>query len=97
MQKQEFLKLVDKYLNGSASADDEQLLLDFFESFQSDADWDESLLGVKEQLEHKMLKRLQQTVRESKEPGEPRVIGFFTLRNIAAAVILIAIGIGVYQ
>lgn len=97
MQKQEFLKLVDKYLNGSASADDEQLLLDFFESFQSDADWDESLLGVKEQLEHKMLKRLQQAVQESKEPGESREIAFFTLRNVAAAVVLIVISIGVYQ
>ena len=97
MQQQEFLQLIDKYLNGEASAEEEQLLLNFFESFQSVEGWDESVLGVKEQLEAKMLKRLQQTVYQSKKQHHPKVIRLFTLRNVAAAaIILVAIGAGTY-
>lgn len=97
MQQQEFLQLIDKYLNGTASAEEERLLLDFFDSFQSAQGWDESILGVKEQLEAKMLKRLQQTVYQSKKQHHPKVISFFTMRNVAAAaIILVAIGAGTY-
>ena len=71
MQQQEFLQLIDKYLNGTASAEEERLLSDFFDSFQSAQEWDESVLGVKEQLETKMLKRLQQTVYQSKKQHHP--------------------------
>ena len=97
MQQQEFLQLIDKYLNGTASAEEERLLSDFFDSFQSAQEWDESVLGVKEQLETKMLKRLQQTVYQSKKQHHPKVIRLFTLRNVAAAaIILVAIGAGTY-
>ncbi|MGF7039761.1 FecR family protein [Mucilaginibacter lappiensis] len=97
MQQQEFLQLIDKYLNGTASAEEERLLLDFFDSFQSTQGWDESVLGVKEQLEAKMLKRLQQTVYQSKKQHPPKVIRLFTIRNVAAAaIILVAIGAGTY-
>jgi transmembrane sensor len=97
VQQQEFLQLIDKYLNGTASAEEERLLLDFFDSFQSAQEWDESVLGVKEQLEAKMLKRLQQTVYQSKEQHHPKVIRLFTMRNVAAAaIILMAIGAGTY-
>jgi hypothetical protein len=97
VQQQEFLQLIDKYLNGTASAEEERLLLDFFDSFQSTQGWDESVLGVKEQLEAKMLKRLQQTVYQSKKQHPPKVIRLFTIRNVAAAaIILVAIGAGTY-
>lgn len=97
MQRPEFLQLIDKYLNGEASAEEEQLLLNFFESFQSDSEWDESALGIKEQLESKMLNRLHQAVQKSKAQQRAKMIRFFTLRNIAAAAVLLAvIGIGRY-
>jgi transmembrane sensor len=97
VQQQEFLQLIDKYLNGTASAEEERLLLDFFDSFQSAQEWDESVLGVKEQLEEKMLKRLQQTVYQSKKQYHPKVIRLFTMRIVAAAaIILVAIGAGTY-
>ena len=97
MQQQEFLQLIDKYLNREASAEEERLLLDFFDSFQSAQGWDESVLGVKEQLEDKMLKRLQQAVHQSKEQHHPKVIRLFTLKNVAAAaIVLVAIGAGTY-
>jgi transmembrane sensor len=97
VQQQEFLQLIDKYLNGQATAEEEQLLLDFFDSFQSVNDWDESVLGVKKQLEAKMLKRLQQAVQQLKEQDSPKIVRLFALRNMAAAVIILAaIGTGFY-
>jgi hypothetical protein len=97
VQQQEFLKLIDKYLNGEASAEEEQLLLNFFDSFQSGQEWDESVLGVKEKLEDKMLKRLQQTVHQSKEQHRPKAVRLYAFRNVAAAaIVMTAISIGVY-
>lgn len=53
MNEQEFHRLIDKYLAGNASAEEEQLLLNFFNSFQSDIEWDENTLGAKQLLEGK--------------------------------------------
>ncbi len=95
MQQQELLQLIDKYLNGQASAEEERLLLDLFESFQPDQNqWNESMLGVKDQLENKMLNRLQQTLQEQQAA---KVQQLFTFRKIAAvAIVLIFIGAGAY-
>jgi len=94
VQQQELLQLIDKYLNGQASAEEEQLLLDIFERFQPDLDhWDESILGLKDQLENKMLNRLQQAVHEQQQS---KVQQLFTFRKIAAAAIIIFIGAGAY-
>ncbi len=91
MQQQDFLHLIDKYLKGRASAEEERLLIDFFESFQLNQEWDEQVLGVKQQLEEKMLERLERSVHQLKEQARPKVIRFFTLRNAAAAAIIFAI------
>ncbi|SDF40165.1 FecR family protein [Mucilaginibacter pineti] len=91
MQKQEFLQLVDKYLKGQASDREEQLLLNFFDSFQSDEDWDKAVSGTKQQLEDKMLQRLQHAVRQSNSQQHRGVFNLFTFRNIAAAAITFAI------
>lgn len=95
MQQQELLQLIDKYLNGQTSAEEEQLLLDLFEHFQPGQDqWNESVPGLNGQLENKMLNRLQQTLLEQRQT---KVRPLFTLRKIAAAAILvISIGAGGY-
>ncbi|WP_449438878.1 hypothetical protein [Pedobacter steynii] len=51
MDKQEFLALIDKYLEGRASIEDEQMLLNYYGSFQHSREWDEKVLGVKEEIE----------------------------------------------
>ncbi len=97
MQKQQFQRLIDKYLKGQANADEEQLLMELFESFQTDEEWDEQALGVKQQLEDKMLARLQQAVGKTNEEDQPKVFKLFALRNIAAAMIVLAVvSSGVY-
>jgi transmembrane sensor len=85
VNKQEFLELIDKYLAGEASKEEEQLLLNFFDSFQSEAEWNEELFGVKHHLEEKMLKRLQAAVNVPANKTHAG-IRFLSLKNIAAAV-----------
>jgi ferric-dicitrate binding protein FerR (iron transport regulator) len=97
VQKQQFQQLIDKYLNGQASDEEELLLKELFDSFQVNEDWDEQALGVKQQLEDKMLQRLQQAVQETNDADQPKVIRMFAFRNIAAAaVVLMIISAGVY-
>jgi len=90
LQRQQFLKLVDKYLTGQATVAEEQLLLELFESFQEDEEWDEQLLGVKQQLEDEMLASIRQAVSQSKVTRQPKVKKLHIYRNIAAAVVVFA-------
>lgn len=96
MQKHEFQQLIDKYLNGQATDDEVQLLMDLFDSFQTNEDWDERALGVKQQLEDKMLQRLKSAVQQSKKQDQPKVFRLFAYRNIAAAIALLFISAGIY-
>ncbi len=92
MDKQEFLALIDKYLEGRASIEDEQMLLNYYGSFQHSREWDEKVLGVKEEIEKRVLGRIQGHVRKTraKEPVRlwPRVA--------AAAAILLVVGAGLF-
>jgi transmembrane sensor len=90
VNKQEFLQLIDKYLIGEASKEEEQLLLNFFDSFQSEVEWNEKLYGVKHQLEEKMLKRLQAAIKVQAKSTHAG-IRFLSLKNIAAAIIAFAL------
>lgn len=88
MNKADFLQLIDKYLAGQASKEDEQLLLNFFNSFQGETDWDEQALGVKQALEDKMLRHIQAAMHA---PGRKPVLRMLPLRKVAAAAALLAI------
>jgi transmembrane sensor len=97
VNKQQFQQLIDKYLNGQASDEEELLLMELFDSFQTTQSWDEQALGVKQQLEDKMLQRLQQAVHDTQSADAPKVVWLFASRNIAAAVItLMMISAGIY-
>nr|WP_067058260.1 FecR family protein [Mucilaginibacter sp. L294] len=86
MTQPEFLQLIDKYLAGNASVEEEQLLLNFFDSFQEEIEWDENLFGLKQKLEDKMLARLQAAVK--KNTGTANVFSMAkALKKIAAATI----------
>lgn len=97
MTQPEFLQLIDKYLAGKASVEEEQLLLNFFESFQQGLEWDENLLGVKQKLEDKMLKRLQAAVKKGADTPPAKVFNIANaLKKIAAVSIGVAIIAGLY-
>ena len=92
MEKQQFLALIDKYLDGRASIEEEQMLLNYYGSFQNSRGWDEKVLGVKEEIEKRLLGRIQNHVSRTrvKEPVRlwPRIA--------AAAVILLVVGAGLF-
>lgn len=87
MDQQEFRRLIEKYLDGNASKEEEEQLLNFFNSFQSDEGWDETLLGNKQQLEDKMLGRLQNAV--SRPDDQHGIIRLLSFKRVAAAVIFL--------
>lgn len=97
MTQAEFLQLIDKYLAGKASVEEEQLLLNFFDSFQEGSAWDENLFGLKQTLEEKMLKRLQAAVKKGKDTSPAKVFNIGkVLKKIAAVSIGVAIIAGLY-
>lgn len=97
MQKQEFRRLIEKYLNGQASVEEEQLLLELFDRLQESTHWDEETMGVKQQLEDRMLQRLHLGIQQSKEQADPRILRSILYRiTTAAAVILAIVGAGLY-
>lgn len=94
MDKAQFLLLIDKYLAGNASPGEEQQLYDFFNSFQANQAWNEEELGVKQQLEDKMLARLQQAIARSTKNNAAKVTRLSTYRNIAAAITIFMLACG---
>ena len=94
MDKAQFLLLIDKYLAGNASPGEEQQLYDFFNSFQANQAWNEEELGVKQQLEDKMLARLQQAIARSTKNNAAKVTRISTYRNIAAAIAIFMLACG---
>nr|WP_315151108.1 FecR domain-containing protein [uncultured Flavobacterium sp.] len=85
MEKEEFLVLLDRYLSGEANLEENKVLLNYFESFQTSKDWNESL-GTKEEVGSKMLSRLQNAL-EAEEVKVVPIKPFYrqTIFRIAAA------------
>ncbi|SEP08055.1 FecR protein [Mucilaginibacter gossypiicola] len=99
MQKQEFLQLIEKYLAGQTTAAEKEQLLNFFESFQGDTDeWDEKVIGVRQELEGRMLNNIRQAIAQPVLNKSPKVVSLHFFRNVAAAAILLAVsGTAVYH
>lgn len=62
MKKEEFLVLLNRYLSGETNLEENEKLLNYYESFQTQTEWDNTL-GAKEELQHKMLSRIQNTLK----------------------------------
>lgn len=92
MEKEEFLVLLDKYISGETTLEENKLILNFYESFQTRTDWDETL-GPKEELENKMRTRLQDAIASS----EVKIVPiksfysntFFKITAVAASIMLL--------
>ncbi|MXO05251.1 FecR family protein [Flavobacterium sp. HBTb2-11-1] len=76
MKKEDFLLLLNRYLSGDTNLEENNKLLNYYESFQTDKDWDEAL-GSKEELEHKMRTRLQNAI-QSEESQVLSIQPFYT-------------------
>jgi hypothetical protein len=67
MKKEDFLLLLNRYLSGDTNIEENNKLLNYYESFQTDKDWDEAL-GSKEELEFRMRSRLQNAIQSEETP-----------------------------
>lgn len=91
MEKSEFLHLLDLYLSGKASADQEKMIINYYNSFDQ-IEWDTKLMGDIEEKERIVYMKIRETIHQSYAPVMPQQKIPFFKRNwprYAAAVILI--------
>lgn len=97
MKKEDFLLLLNRYLSGDTNLEENNKLLNYYESFQTDKDWDETL-GSKEELELKMRMRLQNAI-QSEESKIISIQPFYTktsfklIAMVASLLLLISISL----
>jgi transmembrane sensor len=94
LEKEDFHKLLDKYIAGEASHEEEQRLLNFYGSFNNPA---ESGLGKDmNDLSNKIFEKISENI--SPDEGYPKsAINFYYLKSISiAAMILLTITTGIY-
>lgn len=95
MKKEDFLLLLNRYLSGDTNLEENNKLLNYYESFQTDKDWDEAL-GSKDELEFRMRTRLQNAI-QSEESRVIPIQPFYTKTafkfTVMAASLLLLISI----
>lgn len=96
MKKEEFLVLLNRYLSGETNVEENKKMLNYYESFQTSADWDASL-GSKEEIESKMLERIQKTINSEELKVIPITpfysTPFFRVAAAAAVVLLVSLSV----
>lgn len=70
MKKEDFLLLLNRYLSGDTNLEENNKLLNYYESFQTDNEWDKTL-GAKDELEFKMRTRLQNAIQAEENKVVP--------------------------
>lgn len=89
MEKSEFLQLLDIYLSGKATADQEKMIINYYNSFDQ-IEWDTKLMGNMEEKERIVYMKIREAIQQL--DGMPQQKIPFFKRNwprYAAAVILI--------
>ncbi|OIV43651.1 FecR family protein [Flavobacterium johnsoniae] len=84
MKKEEFLVLLNRYLSGETNLEENKKLLNYYESFQTASDWDEAL-GSKEDLENRMLNRIQKSLKSEEVKVVP-LRPFYTRTSFKVAI-----------
>ncbi|MCE9538203.1 MAG: FecR domain-containing protein [Bacteroidetes bacterium] len=91
MDKKDFQKLLDKYIAGEASMEEEQRLLNFYGSFQKQPESDLEI----DQIGDNIFERIQETIHPVEE--DHYSYRFYYIKSISiAAMILLAITTGIY-
>lgn len=91
MDKKDFQKLLDKYIAGEASLEEEQRLLNFYGSFQKQPESDLEI----DQIGDNIFERIQETINPVED--DQYSYRFYYLKSISiAAMILLTITTGIY-
>jgi len=92
MKKEDFLVLLNRYLSGDTNLEENNKLLNYYESFQTEQNWDDAL-GSKEEMELKMRTRLQNAIQSEENkiiPLQPFYTKTtFKLMAMAASLLLL--------
>ena len=98
MTQREFKELIDKYLSGQCNEQEVQLLHKFYDHFQTDELWQDSL-GNKDNFETALLTDINRRIdrKERKEYEESRVTSYLSLKIAASIILMISIGLWVFQ
>lgn len=91
MEKQDFLKLLDRYLEGNVSAEERQLLYKYYNSFQETDNWNEALMGDERLIENDNLETLTNRITALKTPIK-RIITWRKLAVAASIIVVVSIG-----
>lgn len=62
MDKQIFISLIDKFLSGNARPEEIDALANYYHSFQQSGHWDEEELGEAQEMETRLLKRIDAAI-----------------------------------
>jgi transmembrane sensor len=107
VSKKEFLQLLDKYLAGNASDEEEKLLLDVYKSMEEKFLWSLPEMATIDQLEDKLIRRFSDSIRQPAPEKNPATgtaetttwrQRIFTLQPLTrvAAIVLVILGIGAF-
>lgn len=88
--------MVDRYLNGTATEDECQLLKHYFDNFQQSEPWNEAELGNKNETEARILKRLSAAIRQK---PQALAVPFYRQRWLqwVAAVIVLFLSVALWK
>lgn len=86
--------MIDKWMDGSASTEEMQSLMNYYHSFKATTEWDEAQLGAKALLEAEMEQQLLLRIRTSQPETAPVKRIWWAKVAAAAAVVLVLIATG---
>ncbi len=96
MDNKEFKSLVDRYLSGKASAEEEGYLFDYYDSLQErKIFWDEDIMGVQDEVKNKLYKRALNDIASQQGSGRKTMVRTLVRWSLAAAVLAL-VSIAVY-
>jgi len=89
------LQIINKYLNGTSTIEEEELLINYYESFQKEEEWNAEL-GLEEEIKHRIHSRILSKVNNVSRK-EPKVVHLNFKKYLKyAAAILIFLSLGYY-
>jgi ferric-dicitrate binding protein FerR (iron transport regulator) len=92
LNREAFLQLIDKFLAGKASAEEEQLLYNYFESFQQSSGWNEQELGPHDTMEQKLMNKLSRALVKKTSSSKAGVFHIGKKWMLAAGFVAVFIG-----
>lgn len=87
MNRQEFIRLLDKYLEGNASDEEQAMLYAYYQNAQTAQDWDEEVMGNKAQTSQHMWRRLEAAIGALPQAATP----LYRRRWLQAAAAVLAV------